>query len=220
MARALGALAGLAAALLLGACETTGALNGGLPKHHFSRWQVDAPRGRTVHVCHAYGCNRKTAFTFSDADIAAIKTLMAETKKADTAAEERRAIAYAIAWMETRTGKRTGAAADRPGMDFEAAGDPTQQDCVDEATNTTSYLSVLINEGLITHHRLGTPFTKGNILLGIKYWPHYTAIIYDNATNVAWAVDSWIFANGENPAVVEKEHWYTTDLDNLPASLI
>jgi hypothetical protein len=32
-----------------------------------------------------------------------------------------------------------------------------------------------------------------------------------------WAVDSWIYANGENPAIVKAEDWYISDLDSLPA---
>ena len=31
-----------------------------------------------------------------------------------------------------------------------------------------------------------------------------------------YAVDSWIGANGEDPAVVEVEKWHIKDIDNLP----
>ena len=30
-----------------------------------------------------------------------------------------------------------------------------------------------------------------------------------------FAVNSWIYANGENPAVVEVEKWYIKDINNL-----
>ena len=33
-----------------------------------------------------------------------------------------------------------------------------------------------------------------------------------------WAVDSWIYANGENPAIVEAEKWYISSLAELPAA--
>jgi len=186
--------------------------------HHYKDFQTREPHGNTVYVCHAYGCKLQTRFRFNDDDIAALKALMETTRQADTPVEERRAIAYAIAWMERRTGDVIGTSADRPGMDFTASGDPTQQDCVDEATNTTSYLLVLAHNKLLRHHTVGTPFAKENLLRGVAGWPHWTAVIHDTASSKTFAVDSWIFKNGENPAIVETEKWYISSLDNLPPS--
>ena len=185
---------------------------------HYVDFHTQAPRNNTVYVCHAYGCRLQTPFRFNDADIAALRSLMTKTRKADSAFEERRAVAYAIGWMEKRTGDVIGTSTDRPGMDFEASGDPTQQDCVDEATNTTSYLLILERNGLLKHHTVGTPFSKENLLRGVAGWPHWTAVLKENANGQKWAVDSWIYVNGENPAVVETEKWYISSLDQLPKS--
>ncbi len=119
--------------------------------------------------------------------------------------------------MERRTGDVIGTKADRPGMDFSASGDPTQQDCVDEATNTTSYLLILERNGFLRHHVVGTPFSKENLLRGVAGWPHWTAVLKEHVGGQKWAVDSWIYANGENPAVVETEKWYIASLEELPA---
>jgi hypothetical protein len=209
----LAAAAGIAASLLGCTHERLGPVS-----QHYIDFHTEAPRNNTVYVCHAYGCRMQTAFRFTDADIAQIKTLMTKTRKADTPYEERRAVAYAIGWMERRTGDVIGTSADRPGMDFSASGDPTQQDCVDEATNTTSYLLILERNGLLKHHTVGTPFSKENLLRGVAGWPHWTAVLKENATSQKWAVDSWIYANGENPAIVEAERWYISSLDQLPKS--
>ena len=209
----LAAAASLSAALLGCTHERFGPVS-----QHYIDFHTEAPRNNTVYVCHAYGCRMQTAFRFTDADIAQLKTLMTKTRKADTPYEERRAVAYAIGWMEKRTGDVIGTSADRPGMDFAASGDPTQQDCVDEATNTTSYLLILERNGLIKHHTVGTPFSKENLLRGVAGWPHWTAVLRENANGQKWAVDSWIYANGENPAIVEAERWYISSLDQLPKS--
>jgi hypothetical protein len=202
-------------ALLAGGCthERKGPVG-----QHYLDFATRPPRNNTVYVCHAYGCRKQTPFRFTDEDITALKTLMAKTRKSDTPAEERRAIAYAIGWMERRTGDVIGTKADRPGMDFAASGDPTQQDCVDEATNTTSYLLILERNGFLRHHVVGTPFSKENLLRGVAGWPHWTAVIKEHVGGQKWAVDSWIYANGENPAVVETEKWYIASLEELPAS--
>jgi hypothetical protein len=202
-------------ALLAGGCthERKGPVG-----QHYLDFATRPPRNNTVYVCHAYGCRKQTPFRFTDEDIAALKTLMAKTRKADTPAEERRAVAYAIGWMERRTGDVIGTKADRPGMDFSASGDPTQQDCVDEATNTTSYLLILERNAFLRHHVVGTPFSKENLLRGVAGWPHWTAVIKEHVGGQKWAVDSWIYANGENPAVVETEKWYIASLEELPAA--
>src|SRR5262245_11535751 len=90
------AMAGALAALA-GGCthERTGPV-----EKHFADFATVRPAGNTVYVCHAYGCRMQTRFRFTDADIAALGTVMAKTRKADTPAEERRAVAYAIGWME------------------------------------------------------------------------------------------------------------------------
>jgi hypothetical protein len=189
----------------------------GPPDYHYQEFKSRAPTGNTVFICHAYGCQKQTRVRFDAPQLAEISALMRKTKKADTPYEERRAVAYAVGWMERFVGKKIGTAADRPGMDFSASGDPTQQDCVDEATNTTSYMLVLQHNGFLKHHTVGRPFSKGNVLLGgVANWPHWTGVLWEKGNNQKWAVDSWIYENGENPAVIEAEKWYLDDLNNLP----
>ncbi|MDX2264444.1 MAG: hypothetical protein NW215_05690 [Hyphomicrobiales bacterium] len=190
----------------------------GPPEYHYQEFKTEAPRGNTVFVCHAYGCQMQSPVVFGPAQVKEIAAEMKRVRKADTPAEERRAIAYAVGWMERYVGEKVGTKGDRPGMEFNGPGDPTQQDCVDEATNTTSYLLILQKNGLLKHHTVYRPFSRGNILLGVSNWVHWTATMHDKSTGVKWAVDSWIYANGENPAVVEADKWYTKDLNNLPKS--
>jgi hypothetical protein len=244
----------LALAPLLAGCTYEGF---GSQELHYATFSVPTPKGATVHVCHAYGCRQQTRFTFTPADLETLRDLMRTTRgeAADDAEQERRAVAYAIGWIEIRVGKAIGTDQDRAGMDFEGSGDPTQQDCVDEATNTTSYLNVLLQAGLIRHHTVGIPFAKENYLRGVSGWTHWTAVLVEQApagisaagrppevkairpkpkhdvakATVApqvagyiarpgqrWAVDSWIYANGENPAIVRVEEWYISDLEDLP----
>jgi hypothetical protein len=186
---------------------------------HYAEFKTRAPDGNTVYVCHAYGCKMQTRFRFTEADIADLRRLMAKMRNSDDAKGERRAVAYAIGWIETRVGKEIGTDKDRPGMDFSASGDPTQQDCVDEATNTTSYLKVLDHNGLLKHHTVARPFSKENLLRGVAGWTHWTAVLVEKGNDQRWAVDSWIYANGENPAIVEAEKWYIDSLNNLPTAM-
>jgi hypothetical protein len=189
----------------------------GAPELHFADFRSEAPHGNAVWLCHAYGCQQQTKIVFGAAQLKDIAALMAKTKKADTPFEERRAVAYAVNWMYVYTGKIAGTIADRPGMDYNGSGDPTQMDCVDHSTNTTSFLLVLQHNGFLKHHTVGRPFAKGNILQGVSHWPHWTAILIEKTgRGQRWAVDSWVWPIGENPIVVEAEKWYNVDLDHLP----
>jgi hypothetical protein len=204
----------LIASLTLAACtyERTGA-----PARHYSEFRVSPPtQTNKVEICHAYTCKLKSPYYFRKGDVANLAALMRKVKRNDTPAEERRAIAYAIGRMETDVGKKLGLK-DNPGMSFRSSGDPTQQDCVDEATNTTSYLLVLQANGLIKHHVVETPMAKGNVLKGlvrgqpVEYWPHWAAVIKEKKTGQRYAVDSWPFPMGENPGVQKIEDWYIKD---------
>ena len=187
---------------------------------HYSTIEVPAPKGATVHVCSAYGCRTQTKVKFSAAQLDEIRDVMKKTAKDDSAAEERRAVAYAIGWIERHVGERIGTKHDRPGMDFTASGDPQQQDCLDEATNTTSYLKLLAHHELLKHHTVAAPFAKENYLRGISGWTHWTAVLRETTNGQKWAVDSWIQKNGVNPAIVEAEKWYITGLEDLPGATI
>jgi hypothetical protein len=191
----------------------------GPPDAHFEKFATKPPRLDTVTVCHAYGCKAQTRFTFTENDIVELRALMARVPRADAPAEERRALAYAIAWMERRVAPTAGTASDRTSIDLRGSGDPSQLDCVDEATNTTSYLLVLAANGLIKYHTVEGTMSKENLAKGVatlnpvKYWPHWTAVLKENKSGQRYAVDSWLFDNGENPAVVKVEDWYIKDAD-------
>ncbi len=184
----------------------------GPPAPHYLQFNAEAPRGNTVSVCSAYGCRHKSKFTFTHGDIATLKGLMQTKDDGDSPAAERRAVRKAIAWIENRVGRETGTWKDRSSIDLAAAGDPTQMDCVDEATNTSSYLTVLAAHGLLRHHEVVRPMAKD----GIFAWTHYFAVMREKASGVRWAVDSSMYANGREPIVVEADKWYVNTAVSLP----
>ena len=204
-----------AAALIAGATLLGGFIfrDGGPPELHYREYNAKAPRGNTVTVCHAHGCQRQASFTFSNADISDLSTLMNYVRKSDTPAEERRAIAYAIAWMEKRVGPSTGTANDRAGLGF--MNSPGQLDCVDETTNATSYMLVLQSNGLLRHHVVIRPYSKFTLFK----WPHFAAMIKERRGGPVYAVDSGVGPNGSNPAITLASQWDVDDVSPAPASV-
>jgi len=67
-----------AAALIAGAALLCGFTfrPGGPPELHYREYNAQPPRGNTVTVCHAHGCQLQESFTFTRADISDLSVLM------------------------------------------------------------------------------------------------------------------------------------------------
>ncbi len=125
-------------------------------------------------------------------------------KKAKTAAQEREKIGKIIGVFEEVLGPITKTEGDREGT-FVQTGDG-QLDCVDESTNTTVYLTLLQQKGLITFHEIGQPEVRYPLISG-RGWMHQTAVITDTKTGERFAVDSWFEDNGVPAYIVPLEEW-------------
>ena len=181
---------------------------------HYQRYQARMPEGDRVFACSAYGCHKQTPFQFTEADIAKMQSIMSAAKT-KTAADERAAIRDTLAWMEHRVDAAIGTANDRPGDDFAGSGDPSQMDCVDVATNLSSYLLILDRHHLLRHHSVGGVYVKEDYLKGYSGWTHYAGILVETATGQKFAVDGWLLASGKPPEIVEIQKWYIDDSDIL-----
>jgi hypothetical protein len=117
---------------------------------------------------------------------------------------ERRLIGQAVARLERIIGAMTGTANDQGANDTSDNPLDHRMDCIDESTNTTSYLYMLQQDGLLRWHRLSDPVTRGFFLFG---WPHTTAVIEAREDRRLWAVDSWFHDNGVAPEILPLEQW-------------
>ncbi len=176
------------------------------PEIYLNSYAVSAPNMQRLFVCHGYECRLKTAIALRAHELDQIRKLMAPGQAGPAA--ERAAIATTIAWLEDRVAPIAGTAADRDYRDLLSGSDPAQLDCIDEAANSTSYMMVIRNLGLLKYHTIGHPISKGFLLDG--RYPHVTALLLENETGEPYAIDSWIFANGEEPVVMTLQDWKDT----------
>lgn len=181
---------------------------------HYQKYKAGMPEGDKVFVCSAYGCRTQSPFRFTAADIAEVKKFMSD-KHTATPAAEREATKLAIAWMGRRADTAVGTAGDRPGDDMQGNGDPGQMDCVDVATNLTSYMLVMESHKLFHHHSVGSIYVKEDIRRGWDGWTHYAGILVENKSKQKYAVDGWLLASGKQPEITEVEKWYIDDGDLL-----
>ncbi len=117
--------------------------------------------------------------------------------------EERSRIATAIGLLEQFVGRMTGTSGDLGGT-FEGFGLPGQLDCIDESTNTTNYLKMMRNRGLLKFHEITDTHTRGYFLYG---WPHTAAGLRETASGAIHIVDSWFYDNGEPAVILPLQRW-------------
>jgi hypothetical protein len=116
------------------------------------------------------------------------------------AEQERAAIARAVARLEQIAGTQTPI--HRDGRKNHGAG-PGETDCLDESTNTTTFLRLMQERGLLEHHRVMTKAFRSPLHMDI----HWTAVVQDLQTRQRWVIDSWYNANGLPPIVQPVEDW-------------
>ena len=194
------------AALWLSLVLAAGCIPLAEPEAYLQRKAVPVPSLGRVTVCHGYDCTYRSPVVFSAAEWRQVRDRF-QTRPADAAAE-RRAIAAAIALIEEIVGRRVGTATDKGGIALIAAGDATQQDCIDESTNTTAYLLLMVQDGLIRHHRVAEPASRG-VFLDFR-WYHQSAVIAGHGSGREFVVDSWYGDNGAPPVVTTLDQWQSS----------
>jgi hypothetical protein len=176
--------------------------------------KVGLSSAETIRHCHAYGCQKITDVEFTNADWKDIKAVFRPAPK--SADMERERIAKVIGLFEQKIGPRAGTQNDERGT-FRHTGDD-QLDCVDESTNTTTYLSLLQAQGLLKFHTVAGPTMRLPIIHAGR-WPHQTAVIEETATKRLYAVDSWFRDNGHPADIINlkewKEGWKPRDVHDL-----
>ena len=162
---------------------------------------IASPTHERFSVCHAHGCREISTLSLTPEQWQRLRAEFAPP--ATTPAEERAGIARAIGRLERIAGPLTGTGHDLAGA-FDGLGREGQMDCIDESVNTTTYLRMLADSGLLRHHRIEPRSTRGFFLFG---WPHTTAVIRESESGKRSAVDSWFHPNGVEPEIVPLKRW-------------
>ena len=152
-------------------------------------------------VCHSGGCAEVNTISLSQEEWKAVADLFEPAP--DNAAQEREVIKLAIGAIEHLVGPKTGTDTDKGGT-FGNSGFKGQMDCNDEATNTSTYLKLLMHDGLVKFHQLEDTKTRKFFFNG---WPHSAAVIKETATGEKYAVDSWFYDNGQPAEIVPLQVW-------------
>lgn len=168
----------------------------------------------TLTVCHGTGCAQRSEVRLDETDWSKVDAVF--LSPAASAADERDRIGIAIGIMEVLVGPQSGTRNDT-GRNQHSGNRVGQLDCVDEAVNSTTYLRLIAERGVLRFHDVAPPANRILNLLDA----HNTAVVVDRATGISYAVDSWFFDNGTPavvlPLVVWRAGWDPINGDTVPA---
>lgn len=166
-----------------------------------SRIFHQSPQLNAFEVCQGGGCVVVSKIALTELEWNSVtRVFNAPAKNAEL---ERQKIAQAIGILEDLVGKKIGTSADLAGTFFDGKLDG-QQDCNDEAINSTTYMRLLKQKGLMPLHEIEDMRTRNFFFTG---WPHTTAVIREIKSGERYAVDSWFYDNGHAATIVGFKQW-------------
>ena len=163
----------------------------------------------TFEVCYDFGCRSRQEVSLSTTEWFSIRAIF----RADNAMAEREDIKRAVARMEYLVGRYTPTYQDLGGnMPLQDGSDPPvwlpgQLDCIDESINTSRYLELFAEEGLLRFHDAAGRTYRRSFLS-----QHWAAQVREINTGRHFVVDSWFEDNGEPPVMVSSEVWHDLSL--------
>jgi hypothetical protein len=79
-----------------------------------------------------------------------------------------------------------------------------RMDCVDNSSNTTTYLHILQDIGELTGWTVSSPKVRKLFDFSAVHW---TAVITDTESGLPWSIDSWYRPNGHLPMAMPLRSW-------------
>lgn len=157
-----------------------------------------------IPVCFDFSCKTRVTVSLNDKDWQGVYKIF---ENSESALQERDNIKQAIAVMEHLVGQHTPTyrdiARNWSEKHQELTALPGQMDCIDESINTTTYLSLLEQAGLLKFHRVLDRAYKKSLID-----QHWAAEVVDMQSGQHYVIDSWFADNGEVPILVKSERWY------------
>ena len=199
----------LAAALAaLGAAQPASALRLSPEQAEmYTSVSINPPSAEAMTICYGFVCRRRATLDFTASDKAELTKILGAGKA--SAPAERAAIQKAVIWFDKRVGPMIGTTNRVANADIRAGADAGNFDCWDSTRNTSSFLFVLQEWGLLKHHTVGNPRYRGNILA--LQLPHNTAVLAENESKIEWVVDMWTTKYMQPPDVMLVETWLKRD---------
>jgi hypothetical protein len=193
----------LGAALAVSACAHSG---DNLSATYIDRYARANPTPASFTECHGFGCAEVSDVSLNAHQWRQVAAVF--HPRAANAEAERRQIAHAVALMQRLAGAQTGTAVHqwthenlliKPNF-----GDNTQLDCIDEAVNTWTYMTMMERDHLFRFHRVTELAYAG---LPTDTNPRNAAVVQEKATGAHFVIDPSLVDFAVPPPVIPLKVW-------------
>lgn len=167
-------------------------------------WAAPAAAAVSFTICYDFGCRSTSEVILSDPEWNSVANLF----PASNPEQERELISKAVSRMEYLVGLYTPThrdiAGNLPSPDDNDNPDyfPGQLDCVDESLNTSRYMALFEQHGLLRFHRFTERVYRRSVLT-----QHWASAMEEVATGEQFVIDSWFSDNGKEPILVTRSRW-------------
>lgn len=158
--------------------------------------------GARVTVCYNWSCAEARPLHFTAGDLETVVTRMGHCQGESLDARLQR-LRIGIWQMEVLAQRYLPVLGNDLALNDRDADREGRTDCIDNATNTTTFLSLLHDLDALPEWHVGTPVTRDRFTKDV----HWTATVIDRETGERWAVDSWFRPHGHLPFVSPLSDW-------------
>ena len=157
----------------------------------------------TLRLCFNWSCASRQTMTFTSEDMELVKKRMA-TCPGTTLHNRLQRVRIGIWQMELLAEKYQPLLVNDLPMNKLEEDTEGRTDCIDNSSNTTTYLHILRDIGELPGWTISSPDVRNRLLTTV----HWTAVMVDNESNLAWSVDSWFRPNGHLPMLMPLQDWF------------
>lgn len=167
------------------------------------KYRIKGDGSVELRLCFNSSCARTEMLTFSAADMEKVKGQLGYCPD-DSLYDRLQRVRIAVWQMEVLAQKYEPLLANDREVNDREYGVDGRMDCVDNASNTTTYLSILTDLGQLPSWQVEEPRVRKPLDFNSTHW---TAVLEDVETGEQWAVDSWFRPNGHLPFVLPFDTW-------------
>ena len=164
---------------------------------------IDPDGSVKLRLCFNWSCSRRENIAFTSDDLALLKRRM-RICSGKSIHERLQQVRIGIWQMELLAQKYQPLLANDLAINDLDAAALGRMDCIDNSSNTTTYLSILRDVGALEGWSVSRPKVRKRFDVTAVHW---TAVIIDEETGTPWSVDSWYRPNAHLPMVMPLQSW-------------
>ncbi len=166
-------------------------------------YTIHADGAVALRICFNWSCARRETLIFTQNDMAHLKRLVALCP-GQSLHDRLQQVRIGIWQMELLAQKYQPLLANDLAInDFEGKIEG-RMDCIDNTSNTTTYLHILRDIGELPGWTVSSPIVRSLFDFTAVHW---TAVIIDTESGMPWSVDSWYRPNGHLPLLMPLQSW-------------